>query len=157
RGAIHSAAGRSPGDASIAHRCQGPADPGFGGRDQPARNVGRPVPEQRCRKSRGDRENDCQLTRQSEQRGGHIFPPVALPGGISSKSSITSESRLTKAIHIAVFPMRLMRSCSRADQWPLSTKVLIGSSNAWIRNSIACTRPTVSIACSTKPWKAPVS
>jgi len=33
-----------------------------------------------------------------------------------------------------------------AHQCPLSTSVLIGSSNAWIRNSMACTRPTASIA-----------
>src|SRR5690242_18054028 len=45
----------------------------------------------------------------------------------------------------------------RIHQWPLSTSVWIGSSNAWIRNSMACTRPTASIACRTKPWNAPVS
>ena len=32
-----------------------------------------------------------------------------------------------------------------------------GSSNAWIRNNRACTRPRASIACSTKPLSAPVS
>src|SRR5882724_10755204 len=43
------------------------------------------------------------------------------------------------------------------SQCPLSTSVLIGSSKAWMRNSIACTPPTASTACSTRPLKVPVS
>jgi hypothetical protein len=47
--------------------------------------------------------------------------------------------------------------CDEAHQCPLSTNVLIGSTSAWIRNNMACTRPTASIACNTNRLKAPVS
>jgi hypothetical protein len=50
-----------------------------------------------------------------------------------------------------------MNPAQAGTQCPLSTSVLMGSIKTWTRNSIACTKPTASTACNTKPLNAPVS
>ena len=83
--------------------------------------------------------------------------PVRVPKPISVLILISGPRRPH-----AFLPSQPVSTCAAAVrsltyQCPLNTSVFIGSTSAWMRNNMACTRPTASIACNTNRLKAPVS
>src|SRR5579872_2204650 len=91
RSTVDRTAGGSARNARVAHRRQRAADPRFRGRDKSTSGVGAAVPQQRSGEGHRSTGNEDRLVHRED----HFFAPVVVPGGISSNSIITSESRST--------------------------------------------------------------
>src|SRR5260370_29147896 len=85
------AARRSAGNSGMAHGRQRSSDPRLRGRDKSTFDIGPAIPGQCSSEGNGGGGKGYRFAR----RGGHFLAPVAVPGGISSNSIMTSESRPT--------------------------------------------------------------
>src|SRR5229473_75031 len=82
---------RSAGNSGIAHGRQRASEPRLRGRDKSTFDIGPAIPGQRSSEGNGGGGKGYRLA----HRESHFLAPVAVPGGISSNSIMTSESRLT--------------------------------------------------------------